>query len=349
MHRPSPIESPWAKRVDRRTPAERAVQHLLDGEAVLVEDRLSTARAIYEVLVATLQPPADDAPYAARQAYEKRLEAAASKLLVPVKNHALALAGAPELGFIAALYPQLDRFAISYLGARRMLSAWSHYERGIHLAVLGHAVHPFFGTYAPTRTTHLELFATWLAAYDGPLERTADVGTGCGVLALMLARKGARHVLATDINPNAVRSVTDELKRHPEAATVIEPRQADLLGDEQGPLDLIVFNPPWSHGPPDGPLATALTFDDALFPRFFDQAHAALAPHGRVVLLFSDLLRLTQPDVPHPIDAELEGGRFTLVDKLRRKVKASTTRDGRRRTTRERVEVWELRKGDGPA
>ena len=45
--------------------------------------------------------------------------------------------------------------------------------------------------------------------------------------------------------------------------------------------------------------------DPALFVRFFDQAHEALAPEGRVVVLFSDIGRLVQPDVEHPLEAEL--------------------------------------------
>ena len=78
-------------------------------------------------------------------------------------------------------------------------------------------------------------------------------------------------------------------------------------------------------------------FEDGLFERFFDQAAERLSPSGRIVLLFSNILRLVQRDHPHPIDAELARGRFTLVQKLRRKVKPEP---GRR--TREKVEVWEL-------
>ena len=61
-----------------------------------------------------------------------------------------------------------------------------------------------------------------------------------------------------------------------------------------------------------------------------------------MVLIFSNIMRLMQPEVAHPIDAELEGSRFRLVQKLQRKVKPSVGPDGRRRRTREKVEVWEL-------
>lgn len=202
------------------------------------------------------------------------------------------------------------------------------------MTVLGHRVHPFYGAYAPTRTEHLELFATWLSGYAGERSRAVDVGTGSGILAFLLARAGAEEVVATDINPNAVESVRRELARHPAPITV---REDDLLSGVAGSLDLIVFNPPWMHGTPRRPLDQAMFFEDGLFERFFDQAAERLSPSGRIVMLFSNILRLVQRDHPHPIDAELARGRFTLVQKLRRKVKPEP---GRR--TREKVEVWEL-------
>jgi len=67
-----------------------------------------------------------------------------------------------------------------------------------------------------------------------------------------------------------------------------------------------------------------------------------LAPEGRIVLLFSNIISLVQPDVPHPLETELARGRLRLVSKIKRKVKPGVDKLGRRRRTRERVEVWEL-------
>lgn len=58
-------------------------------------------------------------------------------------------------------------------------------------------------------------------------------------------------------------------------------------------------------------------YEDGLFERFFDQALKRLAPGGRVVLVFSNLIELVQPDVPHPIQTELDRGRFALVETSR--------------------------------
>ena len=89
-------------------------------------------------------------------------------------------------------------------------------------------------------------------------------------------------------------------------------------------------------------LDSALYFEPSLFERFFDQSVARLAKEGRIALVFSNVMRLLQPNVPHPIEAELARGRLQLVSKRGRKVKPTPDKSGRRRRTKERVEVWEL-------
>ena len=292
-------------------------------------------------LVKALRPPLETADYAAKQAYRKAYRDAGWRLLVPIEGGEIAVPGAPKIGFLAELYPELERFWLPLPEVRSLSWAWSQYVDGVKLAVLGHSLHPYYGTYLPKRTLHLELFATWLSRWSGARDRAVDVGTGSGVLALMLAKRGFAEVTATDVNPNACESVRRDLARRspPPPVTVI---QTDLLTDVSGPVDLIVFNPPWTQGPVENLLDRALHFDDDVFERFFDQAAARLVSGGRVVLVFSNVIRLVQPDVPHPVDVELSRGRFTKVDVLTRRVKPPRDSPRPARRTRERVEVWEL-------
>ena len=334
MHRPTPLQCPDARPVDGSVHPDDAARALLDGQTLRVTDSYRTAADILDALGERLQPPRDDAPHPVRRRFHEQSRETAKRLVVPIVDQQLALNGATNIGFLQELYDGEDRFLLPFVEVQELHGAWDTYTLGVKLAVLGHEVHPFYGTYAPSRTTHLELFATWLSGYDGRRTRAIDVGTGCGVLALMLA-KTFEHVVATDTNPNAVESVRRELLRRPRPIEVVE---TDLL-EGVGPADLIVFNPPWLYGPVESPLDGALFFTDGLFTRFFDQAATGLRPDGRVVLVFSNILSLVQPDVPHPIEAELKGDRFVLVKKSQRKVKPSP---GRKRT-REKVEVWELR------
>ena len=209
--------------------------------------------------------------------------------------------------------------------------------------VIGRKVYPYFGTYAPTRTSHLELFGTWLSQYEGERGHAIDVGTGCGVLGFMLARAGFAQITSTDCNPNAVESVRRELRRLPEPPPITV-QHGDLLADGTEPADLIVFNPPWIPGEVDGQLDGALVFEEGLFERFFEQCLSRLTQDGYVVIVFSNIMELVRPDVEHPIRRELERGVFALVQKLQRKVKPARDERGGRRRTRERVEVWVLKR-----
>ncbi len=341
LNRPEPIRRHHARPVDGNTPPRLAAKRLRDGEVQIVTDLYKTGAEILAQLQELLPALPQGADYATRQEHRRTGREAAMRLLAPIRDHCLDLQDARTIGFLELLYPGLRRFSLPFVRVQELYGAWTRYEEGVHLAVLGHRVHPFYGTYAPTRTVHLELFATWLSQYEGARTRAVDVGTGCGVLALMLGKARFEQVYATDDNPNAIESLAQELKRRTDAWPV-SLSVCDLLGEGGPPMDLIVFNPPWMRGQAESLVERALLFQDGLFERFFEQASRRLAPEGRVVMLFSNIMELVQPDEPHPIQTELDRGRFRLVQRLRRKVKPAPDETGRVRRTRERVEVWEL-------
>lgn len=335
LHRPEPVLRHRAQPVDQNVPPAQAAAWLCEGRSLILTDRFRTGLGILAALRVKLEDPGEDAEYVAKRAFREAFQSASKRLLAPVVGRKVALLDAPRAGFLAELYPDHADFALPVEDAKVLSSAWDWYEQGVHFPVLGYRVHPFYGTYIPARMEHLELFGTWLAKYKGARNRAIDVGTGTGVLALQMAKAGFQQVLATDINPNAIESLARQLRRLP-TAPAIELQHADLLGAERGPLDLIVSNPPWMKGEVGRTLDLAMYFQDGFFERFYDQALERLAPGGRVVFVFSNIIELSQPDVPHPIQTELDRGRFTLVEKLTRRVKPL------RRRTREKVEIWEL-------
>jgi len=335
LHRPEPVLRHRAQPVDETTPPAQAAAWLRDGRSLLVADRFGTGLGILAALRLLLDDPGEDGGYVKKRAFREAFAAASQRLLVPVVGRKVALPDAPRPGFLAELYPDHADFALPVEDARVLSSAWDWYDKGVHFPVLGYRVHPFYGAYIPARMEHLELFGTWLAKYQGARRRAIDVGTGSGVLALQMAKAGFQHVLATDINPNAIESVARQLRRLPQPPP-IELQHADLLGADRGPIDLIVSNPPWMKGEVGRTLDLAMYFQDGFFERFYAQCLQRLAPGGRVVFVFSNIIELSQPDVPHPITTELERGRFRLVEKMTRRVKPL------RRRTREKVEIWEL-------
>ncbi|SDT04843.1 Methyltransferase small domain-containing protein [Brevibacterium siliguriense] len=114
----------------------------------------------------------------------------------------------------------------------------------------------------------------------------ADIGTGCGIQALLLARHSDR-VIATDISHRALRLA--ELSAGLNSVTTIEFRHGSLLEPLSEPVDLLVSNPPFVITP----RSTDTTFEyrdggrtgDHLVRELFTQIPAHLTPGGRSVCL----------------------------------------------------------------
>ena len=72
-------------------------------------------------------------------------------------------------------------------------------------------------------------------------EQIIDVGTGSGILAIAAGLLGAGHVLAIDIDPDAVR-VASENVRHNDLGHVIDVQQGNLLDHVDQVCDICVAN-----------------------------------------------------------------------------------------------------------
>jgi hypothetical protein len=118
-----------------------------------------------------------------------------------------------------------------------------------------------------------------------PVDSALDLGTGCGVQSLHLARHG-RRVVATDLNPRAceLARLTFDLN-----ATTVDLRLGDLyepVAEER--FDLIVSNPPYVMSPPG---STRLTYregdavGDALVERVVTEGTARLTDGGVLQVL----------------------------------------------------------------
>ncbi len=327
FHRPEPVlDARDCDVVDHKTPLARAAMRLRHGERLRLIGPYGVSADLLDKLHAQLPEPPRHAPYEARQDHRRVLREAELRLLAPIRGHRVALEGARRIGFLPELYPDLRDFHLPLVQIQELHGAWHRYDQGVPLPVLGHRLHPFYGTYVPRQMEHLELFATWLRQHDGPRWRAVDIGTGCGVLALLMVRAGFEQVLATDINPNALESVHRDLHRL--GGAPIDLRLGDLFAVDTDPVDLVVFNPPWSVGDRHGLLDDSLLRSDPdLLPRFFDQLPDRLTRDGRAVILWSNIQSLVRPDLPDPIAQGLADGRLREVETLNRKRKGRKTRE----------------------
>lgn len=132
-----------------------------------------------------------------------------------------------------------------------------------------------------------------------PVDRALDVGTGCGVQALLMARH-ARRVIATDVSPRALDAA--RVNAAINGIENVELRRGDLFEPVQGErFDLIVSNPPFVISPEtthvfrDSELA-----GDEVSERVVGAAADHLAGGGHATILCEWLRRDGEdwPDVP---------------------------------------------------
>jgi HemK-related putative methylase len=117
-----------------------------------------------------------------------------------------------------------------------------------------------------------------------PGARVLDLGTGSGIGAIFAARR-AGTVLATDINPHAVRCARINVLLNG-LEDRVEVRQADLFDGLSERFDLVLFNPPYYRGAPRDALDQAWRSPDVL-ERFACQLPRALNPGGYALVVLS--------------------------------------------------------------
>lgn len=347
LHRPEPLDVDTPAELVRASDRPEAVaRDLIAGERRVIDDVYSTGLKIIAALKKQIQGAHPGDSFDDRRAFRSAFRAAEHRLLVRIRSNKIDLGKAPDIGWLTRLYPDVRDFVLPFPEVQGLNSAWQWRLRGLAIEGLRQRIHPFYGTYFPTRFDHLALFDEWLTKHPLTDELFVDVGVGAGILTLMILERSAARGYATDINPNAIESTRIELKR----AGFTDRAQletADLFGALQSPAKLIVFNPPWLPGQSTGPLDQAIYFDDDLFERFFAAASTHLAADGQLVLLFSNLSKLNSMGARHPVRAELaDHRRFQLVERLTKTVKAGSKKTKRSTAHRaeEEVELWVLSK-----
>ena len=132
-----------------------------------------------------------------------------------------------------------------------------------------------------------------LGAWAEGGERVLDIGTGTGLLALMMAQRFPHaHVTAVEIDHEAAAQAADNIRLSPFAdrMTVVDD-DVCVFADNcnlKGVFDAIVCNPPYfvrSLKNPDSRRAVARHADGLPFSRLFSVASNLLSPGGRFSLI----------------------------------------------------------------
>ena len=175
---------------------------------------------------------------------------------------------------------------LSFRDLQGALGAAGWREKGVPIDSLGLSIFPHYGVFAPTRHEYVQLLL------DAPLPATYDVaydiGTGTGLLAIILAQRGVPQVIATDLNPRALACANENFTRLELPAVQLQ--QADLYPTDAPLANLIVCNPPWLPAKPSSSLEYAV-YDakSEMLRGVLQGAKQHLAEQGELWLIMSDL------------------------------------------------------------
>jgi methylase of polypeptide subunit release factors len=219
------------------------------------------------------------------QAQRSRLLSAITILLDA--DYTIGLRRAPDLRFACGeAYGASDGQA-SVVSLRELLGLVGAHEwrkKGVAIAAVGGRIHAHYGVFSPVRGEYIDLVA---AAPLPSLELAFDVGTGTGVLASVLVRRGVKRIVATDLDDRALACAADNLQRLG-CADRVDLLKADLFPAGRAPL--VVCNPPWLPGTPSSSIEHAIYDPDSRMLRGFLSGLADhLAPYGQGWLILSDL------------------------------------------------------------
>ncbi len=315
------------------------------GSPVLITEFYNNGSVLLNGLQEHLTRTLPNTSFKEQRAFRAVYHKLSNLIIVEIENHKIVAKKAPVIGWLKKLYPETSDFLLTLPQVQGLNSAWQWYINGISIPGLRNKIHPYYGTYFPTRFEHLELFDNWLKRYGGPKKTAVDVGVGSGVLALQMIKHGFQKVFATDTNPNAIIGLA-EMMRDTKLSRKIELDFGSLFGKWKNKTELIVFNPPWLAETRDSNnLDEAIYYNDPLFSNFFEAAKEMLLPDGKLVLIFSNLAEITGFSKLNPIEREIAvGGRFQLEKCYTKNVKKAsnkTTRDSHYRKTEE-VQLWVL-------
>ncbi|KAF0206098.1 MAG: methyltransferase [Gallionellaceae bacterium] len=295
--------TPPPKRVliaDDRMTVDVAYRLACEGTALLWRGDFQNARQLLQAMArrADAKPrkakPIPASPVDAfnmhRLAQSQRARTLGMLLLPFEADHSVPLRRAPDVrAACEQAYGIATKPYISSLrGLQGLIGAYEWRKNGVEIPALGARIHPHYGVFAPIRSEYVGL------VNDAPLPLLAatksvafDIGTGTGVLAAVLAKRGIQRIVATDQDQRALNCARENLVRLNLAAHV-EVIQADLF--PEGRAALIVCNPPWVPARPSSPLEYAVFDPESRMLRGFLKGLAAhLEPGGEGWLILSDL------------------------------------------------------------
>lgn len=278
---------------DDQLSADAAYRLACEGTALLWRGDFQNARQLLQALQRRIERKPRKAASAMPEAFHLYRQAQAQRarilgmLLIPLAaDYSIPLRRAPQVAEACAeaFGPGGEASVISLRELLGVISAHEWRKRGVHIPALGASIHAHYGVFAPVRGEYLDLL---MQAPLPAMDLAFDLGTGTGILAALLARRGVKTIVATELAPRAVACAQENVARLGLAGQ-IDVVAADLF--PPGQAALIVCNPPWLPVRPSSMLEQAVYDPDSRMLRgFLAGLPAHLRPRGEGWLILSDL------------------------------------------------------------
>lgn len=177
-------------------------------------------------------------------------------------------------------------YAVALRELLGVIGGWEWRRKGVAVPALGgELIHPYYGVFSPLRGEYVDLVARAPLPADRSL--AYDLGTGTGVLAVVLARRGIERVVGTELDARALECARENVDRLGVGERVTF-KSTGLYPGGRAPL--VVCNPPWVPAKPTSPIEHGVYDPGSRMLRgFLSGLPVALAPGGEGWLILSDL------------------------------------------------------------
>ena len=296
--------------VDDTLTADIAYRLACEGTALLYRGDFQNARQLLQALVRRVDKPSKKSKRVEKVEKEKtrtpidlfnlhRLSQSQrarilGMLLIQINaDHSISLRRAPDVA--QACLEAYGRCAESYVVSLRellgVISAHEWRKNGVQVLTRDDEeirIYPHYGVFSPVRGEYIDLLLK--VPLPNALQKNSvafDIGTGTGVLSVVLAVREISKIVATDSDQRAVICAQENIERLG-LSSQVQIMKTHLFPDEKAAL--IVCNPPWLPARPSSSLEHAV-YDPGsqMLKGFLSNLKMHLLPEGEGWLILSDL------------------------------------------------------------
>lgn len=330
--------------------ADDAYRLACEGTAILWRGDFQNARQLLQALVRRIDKPSKKSKRAS-----KRVDQSAADLQVPTSidlfnkhrltqsqrarvlgmlliecnaDHSISLRRAPDVAIACfeAYGSASEPYVISLRELLGVISAHEWRKNGVPVLADGEGqpifIYPHYGVFSPIRGEYLELVCGVPLPQALETESLAfDIGTGTGVLSVILAMRGIKNIIATDLDERALACALQNIE-HLGLGPQIQILNANLFPPSKA--SLIVCNPPWVPARPSSTLEHAVYDPDSqMLKGFLGGLKNHLLPNGEGWLILSDLAEHLGLRARKELFQWIEEAGLTVIDRIDTKPKHS--------------------------